>query len=140
MMTNPILPVATTEILKLAFNEFIKTSAGEIGKNLTDEALNKARELREKIVSWFNNKDNMKAKKAISAIQEEGSIEAFNKLTTYLDDEMEDEQLFAQDLQQFAQQIINIQSQNSSSRQNINYGRDQFNIEHIHGNPRMGGL
>jgi hypothetical protein len=138
-MIDPIVTVATAEILKLAFDEFIKTSAGETAKKLTGEALSKAGDLRQKVVSWFENKKNVKAEKAIKAIQEQGSIEALNKLTTYLDDEMEEEPLFAQDLQQIARQIINIQSQNTSNRQNINYGRDQFNIENIHGNPRMGG-
>ena len=138
-MTDPIVTVATAEILKLAFNEFIKTSAGETAKKLTGEALNKAGELRKKVVSWFESKGDVKAQKAITAIQEQGSIEGLNKLTTYLDDEMEEEPIFAQDLQQVARQIINIQSQNTSDRQNINYGRDQFNIENIHGNPRMGG-
>lgn len=38
-MTDPIVAVAAAEILKLAFNEFIKTSAGETAKKLTGEAL-----------------------------------------------------------------------------------------------------
>lgn len=138
-MTDPIVTVAAAEILKLAFNEFIKTSAGETAKKLTGEALMKAGELRQKIVSWFQNKQDVKAEKAIIAIQEQGSLEALNKLTTYLDDEMEAKPVFAQDLQQSAQQIVNIQSQSTSNRQYNNYGRDMINIEHIQGNPRMGG-
>lgn len=109
-MTNPIVTVAAAEILKLAFNEFIKTSAGETAKKLTGDALAKAGELRQKIMSWFQNKQDVKAEKAIVAIQEQGSLEALNKLVTYLDDEMEAEPVFSQDLQQLAQQITNIQS------------------------------
>ena len=138
-MTDPIVTVAASEILKLAFNEFIKTSAGETAKKLTGEALTKAGELRQKVVSWFQNKQDVKAEKAIIAIQEQGSLDALNKLTTYLDDEMEAEPVFAQDLQQSAQQIVNIQSQSASNRQYNNYGRDMINIEHIQGNPRIGG-
>ena len=138
-MTDPIVTVAAAEILKLAFNEFVKTSAGETAKKLTGEALAKAGELRQKIVSWFQNKQDVKAEKAIVAIQEQGSLEALNKLVTYLDDEMEAEPVFAQDLQQSAQQIINIQSQSSFDRQYNNYGRDMINIEHIQGDPRIGG-
>lgn len=138
-MTDPIVTVAAAEILKLAFNEFIKTSAGETAKKLTGEALTKAGELRQKVVSWFQNKQDVKAEKAIVAIQEQGSLEALNKLTTYLDDEMEAEPVFAQDLQQSAQQIVNIQSQNASNRQYNNYGRDMINIEHIQGDPKIGG-
>ncbi len=42
-----------------------------------------AGELRQKVVSWFQNKQDVKAEKAIVAIQEQGSLEALNKLTTY---------------------------------------------------------
>ncbi|MDJ0898069.1 MAG: hypothetical protein QNJ55_04600 [Xenococcus sp. MO_188.B8] len=138
-MTDPIFTVAAAEILKLAFSEFIKTSAGETSKKLTGEALTKAGKLRQKILSWFRNKGNVKAEKAIKAIQNQGSIEALNKLTTYLDDEMEEDPIFAQNLQKIARQIISVQSQKISNRQYNNYGRDQFNIEHIQGNPRIGG-
>lgn len=138
-MTDPIVTVAAAEILKLAFNEFVKTSAGETAKKLTGEALAKAGDLRQKIVSWFQNKQDVKAEKVIVAIQEQGSLEALNKLVTYLDDEMETEPVFAQDLQQSAQQIINIQSQSSFERQYNSYGRDMINIEHIQGDPRIGG-
>ena len=138
-MTDPIITVAAAEILKLAFNEFIKTSAGETAKKLTGDALAKAGELRRKVVSWFQDKQDMKAEKAIIAIEEQGSLEALNKLTTYLDDEMEAKPVLAQDLQQIAQQIINIQSQSSLDRQYKNYGRDMINIEHIQGNPKIGG-
>jgi hypothetical protein len=139
-VTDPIVTVATAEILKLAFNEFIKTSAGETAKKLTGEALTKAGELRQKVVSWFHSKQDAKAERAIVAIQDQGSLEALNKLTTYLDDEMDVESVLAQDLQQAAQQIINIQSQSNVNRQYNNYGeRDMINIEHIQGDPRIGG-
>lgn len=138
-MTDPTVIVAATEILKLAFNEFIKTSAGETAKKLTGEAFAKAGELRQRIMSWFQDKQDLKAAKAITAIQEQGSLEALNELATYLDDEMEAEPNFAQDLQHVYQQIANIQSLNPSNRQYNNFGRDMINIEHIQGNPRIGG-
>ncbi|HBL11582.1 MAG TPA: hypothetical protein DD379_09280 [Cyanobacteria bacterium UBA11162] len=116
-MTDPIVTVATAEILKLAFNEFIKTSAGETAKKLTGEALTKASELRQKVVSWFNKKQDLKAENAIAAIQEQGSLEPLNKLTTYLDNEMETDPIFAQDLRKLAQQIINIQNTNQEQVQ-----------------------
>lgn len=138
-MTDPIIAVTTAKILELAFNEFIKSSAGETAKKLTDEAFTKAGELRQKIVTWFKNKQDIKVEKAITAIQEQGSPEALSKLTTYLDDEMEAEPTFSQDLQQVAQQIIKIESHNASHRQYSNYGRDMINIEKIDGKPRIGG-
>lgn len=109
-MTDPIVAFTAAEIIKLAFNEFIKSSAGETAKKLTTEALNNANELRRKIASQFKDKQNVKAEKAITAVQEQHSLEALNKLTTYLDDEMEEQPTFADDLRQLAQQIINIQN------------------------------
>jgi hypothetical protein len=138
-MTDPIVIVTATEILKLAFNEFIKTSAGETAKKLTGEAFTKADELRQRIVSWFQDKQDLKAVKAITTIQEQGSLEALNKLATYLDDEMKAEPSFEQDLQHVSQRIVNIQSLDPSNRQYNNFGRDMINIEHIQGNPRIGG-
>ena len=104
-MTDPIITIATAEILKLAFNEFIKSSAGESAEKLTGAALNKAGELQQRIVSWFKKKQNVKAEKAIAAIQEQGSLEALNKLTTYLDDEMEEEPSFALELEFLVKEI-----------------------------------
>lgn len=109
-MTDPIVSFTAAEIIKLAFNEFIKSSAGETAKKLTSKALNKTNELRHKIVSQFKDRRNVKAEKAITALQEENSLEAVNKLTTYLDDEMEEQPTFADDLRQLARQIINIQN------------------------------
>lgn len=138
-MVEPIITLAASEILKLAFDEFIKSSSGEVAKKLTSEALNKARELRYKIVSWFKDKQDVKAEKAIIEIQDHGSLEALNELTAYLNDAMEKDPAFTQGIRQFAQQINNIQSQNTSNRQYNSYGRDMINIEHIQGNPRIGG-
>ena len=139
-MSDPIIALATGEILKLAFNEFIKAGAGETAKKLTGRALDKARELRYKIVSRFQNKQDKKSEKAIVAIQEHSSLEALQKLTTYLDDEMKREPIFAQELQEVAEQIVNIQSHGSDNRQYTNYGRDQIYIENLQGNPKIGSL
>lgn len=109
-MTDPIITITAAEILKLAFNEFIKSSAGETAKKLTGDALAKAEELRQKIVAWFQKKQDVKAEKAITSVQEQGSPEALNKLITYVDDEMEVEPNFAKDMQQLAKEIINIQN------------------------------
>ena len=60
-------------------------------------------------------------------------------MVKYLDIELDEDEVFAKEVRQIAQQIINIQNQNSSSREYNNYGRDQINIENIQGNPRIGG-
>ncbi|KAM3100246.1 hypothetical protein ACKFKG_01695 [Phormidesmis sp. 146-35] len=118
-------------IAKLAFDEFVKSGAGEIAKKAVGGAIE---QLRSTIKNRF--KGNKKAEAAIVKIEEERSPEALNKLSVYLDDEMEDV-AFAQMLQQLAEQITNVQ--NTAERQYINQGRDQINIESITGDPKIGG-
>ena len=120
-------------IAKLAFDEFVKSGAGEVAKKAVGGAIE---QLRSAIRKRFSG--NKKAEDAIVKIEQERSPEALNELSVCLDDEMDDPQ-FAQTLQQLAYQVINIQNQNTSNRQYDNSGRDQINIETIQGNPRIGG-
>lgn len=140
-MTDPIIALTATEIVKLAFNEFIKSSAGETAKHLTGAALSKANELRKKILDQFKNDQNSEAEKAIASVQGNGSLEASRRLATYLETEMIARPDFAQSLQRLVQQIYNIQSQNNIdlNQQNNNYGRDQNIINSPQGNIRVGG-
>lgn len=126
-----MLEITGAAIAKLAFDEAVKAGAGEVAKKAVGGAIE---QLRSKIKERF--KGNQKAETAIDKIETEGSPEALNKLSVYLDDEMEDVP-FAQTLQQLAEQITNIQ--NNSERQYNNYGRDQINIENITGDPKIGG-
>lgn len=127
-------------IAKLAFDEFIKSGAGEVAKKAVGGAIE---QLRSAIKARFAAK-NAKAETAIATIESaadtttEQKTAALNKLSVYLDDEMDDTP-FAQTLQQLAQQVINIQDQSTSNREYNNYGRDQINIDNITGNPRIGG-
>ncbi|MEP0916943.1 hypothetical protein NC981_08935 [Leptolyngbya sp. DQ-M1] len=125
-------PVTMTAagIAMLAFGEFVKAGAGEIAK----KTVGSIAPLRELIKKRFAG--NKKAEEAIEKIEKEQSPEALNKLSVYLEDEMDDVQ-FAQSLQQLANQITNVQ--NTADRQYINQGRDQINIDNITGNPRIGG-
>lgn len=118
-------------IAKIAFDEFVKSGAGEVAKKAVGGAIE---QLRSTIKNRF--KGNQKAETAIEKIEKERSPEALKKLEVYLDDEMEDV-AFAQTLQQLAEQITNVQ--NKAERQYINQGRDQINIESITGDPKIGG-
>lgn len=127
-------------IAKLAFDEFIKSGAGEVAKKAVGGAIE---QLRSAIKARFAAK-NDRAETAIATIESaadtttEQKTAALNKLSVYLDDEMDDAP-FAQTLQQLAQQVIHIQDQSTSNREYNNYGRDQINIDNITGNPRIGG-
>jgi hypothetical protein len=100
-----------TAIAKLAFDEFVKSGAGELAKKSVGGAIE---QLRSTIKNRFAGK-NDKAGVAIATLEtdSDGSIDkvaALNKLSVYLDDEMDD-LLFAENLQQLAQQVINIGKQ-----------------------------
>jgi len=126
-----MLEITGAAIAKLAFDEFVKSGAGEVAKQAIGGAIEPLRAIIKKRFAG-----NQKAESAIAKIETEGSPEALNKLSVYLDDEMEDAK-FAETLQQLANQITNVQ--NSAERQYNNYGRDQITIENITGNPRIGG-
>lgn len=96
-------------IAKLAFDEFVKSGAGEVAKKAVGGAIE---QLRSAIKKRFEG--NKKAEDAIVKVEKEQSPEALNKLSVYLDDEMEDLQ-FAQTLQQLAQQVISISKQEQNN-------------------------
>lgn len=133
-MVEPLATLTAGAIAQLAFNEFVKSGAGELAKKATGEALVKVNDLRKLI--WTKFKGDAKAEKALTAIEQEGSAAALTKLETYLDDAMaEDESGFATEIRQVAQQIINIQNQNAEGDRvyNQSAGRDIFNVEKIEG-------
>lgn len=138
-MTESIISITAAQILKIAFGEFLKSGVGEIAKQLTGDALSRVKELREKLATWFKSKQDHKAEKALDEIQEQGSQHAFNKMITYLEDEMEANSALTHELRQIAQQIVTHPSYQVSNRQYNNFGRDMINVENIHGNPQIGG-
>jgi hypothetical protein len=94
-----------TAIAKLAFDEFIKSGAGELAKKSVGGAID---QLRSAIKKRFVGK-NSKAEVAIATLEDDSdrSIDkaaALNKLSVYLDDEMDDV-VFAESLRQLAQQV-----------------------------------
>ncbi len=100
-----------TAIAKLAFDEFIKSGAGELAKKSVGGAIG---QLQSTIKKRFAGK-NPKAEVAIATLEADNNgagdkTAALNKLSVYLDDEMDD-LLFAENLQQLAQQVINIGKQ-----------------------------
>jgi hypothetical protein len=136
-MTDPVTTIAVGSILNLAFQEFVKSGAGEVAKKAVGGTINLAKQLRDKIAAKFQG--NAKAEAAIAAVETDSDSAALKKLEVYLEDVMSDDAIFATELRQVAQQIINIQNQTTSNRDYQNYGRDQINIEKIDGNVKIGG-
>jgi len=125
-------------IVKLAFDEFVKTGAVEAAKATVAGGVELVKGLRDRIRKKFQG--NASATIALSDA-EQGNPAALEKVTKYLDLEMDKEPAFASDLKQMAQQIINIQNQSSTTntQQNNNYGRDQNIINQPQGDINIGG-
>jgi hypothetical protein len=136
---EPVSTLAAGAIVQLAFNEFIKSSAGEAAKKLTGEALAKANDLRKAI--WAKFKGSDRAETALAEVEKEGTTEALDKVTKLLDAEMSFEPKFAAQIRQLAQQIINIQNQNTEGDRTYNQtaGRDIINVEKIEGSSNKFG-
>ncbi|MCA6595446.1 MAG: hypothetical protein IM539_03810 [Pseudanabaena sp. M046S1SP1A06QC] len=134
---EPITAIAAAEIVKIAFQEFAKSGAGELAKKSVGGAIDLVKNLRDKIKAKFQG--NERAEKALAEVEQQGNSAALDKVTKYLDLELDEDESFATEVRQIAQQIINIQNQNNSSREYNNYGRDQINIENIQGNQKIGG-
>jgi hypothetical protein len=120
-----------TAIAKLAFDEFVKSGAGELAKKSVGGAIE---QLRSTIKKRFVGK-NDKAEVAIATLEadSDGAIDktaALNKLSVYLDDEMDD-LLFAENLQQLAQQVINIGKQEQHNATFNIEAKDQARVNAI---------
>jgi hypothetical protein len=120
--------IAASAIAKLAFDEFVKSGAGEAAKKTVGGAIELVKALRDRIKAKFEG--NERAAAAFAEMERDGSEAALEKVSKYLDLEMDEEEGFADEVRQIAHQIINIQNQSTTQikQQNINYGRDQFVI------------
>ena len=134
---DPVTTLAAGAIAKIALDEFAKAGAGELAKKAAGGAIDLVKALRGKISAKF--KGNPKAETALVDAEQQGTPEAIAKVGKYLDLELDDDPEFASEVRQIAQQIINIQNQNISTRTYTNQGRDQINIENIQGNQKFGG-
>jgi phosphoribosylformylglycinamidine (FGAM) synthase PurS component len=134
-----IATIAASKIAKLAFDEFVKSSAGAAAKETVAGAVELIKTLRERIKAKFQG--NERAIAALAEVEQHGSNAALEKVGKYLDLEMDEEQVFAEEVRQMAHQIINIQNQSTMQieQQNINYGRDQNIINQPQGDIRIGG-
>lgn len=125
-------------VVKLAFDEFVKAGAREAAKAAFSKTGELVKGLRDRIRKKFQG--NEQATTAIAEV-EQGKVDALEKVTKSLALAMLEDPTFAGKLQQAAQQIINIQNQNSTAlnQRNLNYGRDQNIINQPQGDIRIGG-
>jgi hypothetical protein len=130
---------AASAIAKIAFDEFVKAGAGEAAKKTVGGVVELVKILRDRIKAKFQG--NERATAALAEVEQDGSEAALEKVGKYLDLEMDEEQGFADEVRQMAQQIINIQNQSTTQigQQNINQGRDQIVINNPGNIDRIGG-
>jgi hypothetical protein len=101
-MADPVTALTASAIATMAFQEFVKSGAGDLAKRFTGEAIAKMDELRQKILAKLKGKP--KAETAIAAV-EQGSKTDLDRLAVYLQDEMEDDPQFADDVRILANEI-----------------------------------
>jgi hypothetical protein len=117
-MPDPITTLTASAIATLAFQEFVKSGAGELAKKFTAGAIAKMDELRQKILEKLKGKP--KAESAIEAVQQ-GSKSDLDRLAVYLQDEMEDDPQFANEVRLLANEINTGKLIDNSSQTQNNY-------------------
>jgi hypothetical protein len=101
-MTDPVTALTASAIASLAFQEFVKSGAGDLAKRFTGEAITKMGRLRELI--WNKLKGNPGAEEALQNVQA-GSEEEVSDVVTYLKSAMKNDQDFAAQVQAITQEI-----------------------------------
>jgi hypothetical protein len=144
-MTDPVTAITASTIATLAFQEFVKSSAGELAKKFTADAIAKMNALRQKI--WDKMRGKPTAEAAIASI-EQGSAAELDRLVAYLQVAMDDDPAFADEIRLMAQEIHAGKIQDNSSMMQNNYDNAkgwQTKVEggtayigeiHIHGEPK----
>lgn len=100
-MPDPVTTTLTASaIATLAFQEFIKSGAGELAKKFTVEAIAKMKDLRDLI--WNKLRGNPDAESVLTNIVEQHSVEDIADITTYLKAAMKNDPQFAAQVQAIA--------------------------------------
>ena len=116
-MADPVTLTAGA-IATLAFQEFIKSGAGELAKKFTGEAIAKMKNLRELI--WSKLRNYPDAASALESVKQ-GSEEELNDVATYLKSAMKKDPDFASQVQAIAQEINAGKLVDNSSMTQNNY-------------------
>lgn len=117
-MADPITILTASAIANLAFQEFIKSGAGELAKKFTAEAIAKMSDLRKIIVAKLQGKSPKVDEALVKATQ--GDSTALDTIAKNLDVILDEDPDFAKELKVLAKTIQAGKIQdNSSMIQNI---------------------
>ena len=103
IMVEPLLNLTASVIVNLAFQKFLESGAGELGKKFTTDAIATMDTLRKKLWQRLTGKSE-KLDKALSQA-EEGDRGALDTIAKNLDVVMDDDESFATEIKTLAQQI-----------------------------------
>jgi hypothetical protein len=112
-MADPVT-LSATVIAALAFTKMLEKTV----EKFTEGALTKMDELRQKI--WNKLRGNPRAENALTAV-EQGNKDELQRLAVYLQDAMEDDPQFANEVRVLAQEINAGKLQDNSSMNQYNY-------------------
>jgi len=127
-MTDPVSLTAAT-IATLACQKFIESSAGELGKKYTMEAIAKMESLLKRIWTKLRGKARVEEVKASVEKTQKIAPEQINQIAAYLQVAMDEDPQFASELQVLAQEINAGKLQdNSNMVQNVT-GDNNMNVQ-----------
>jgi hypothetical protein len=118
MMTDPITTLTIAAIADLAFRKFMESSATELAKKFTTDAIAKMDELRQKI--WNKLRGQPTAETALTAIENRDWTEK-DRLVAYLQVAMDNDPQFADEIRLLAQEIHAGKIQDNSAMIQNNY-------------------
>lgn len=118
-MTDPITTLTVAAITDIAFRKFMESSASELAKKFTTDAIAKMDELRQKI--WNKLRGLQTAEAALTAIENRDWTEK-DRLVAYLQVAMDNDPQFADEIRLLAQQIHAGKIQDNSAMIQNNYG------------------
>jgi hypothetical protein len=122
-MPEPITTMTASAIVTLAFQEFVKSGAGELAKKFTAEAIAKMGQLRELI--WKRLAGKHPAADAAIQKAQAGEQEGIDLVATFLGVELLDRE-FAGQVQAIAHEVTLLQIEDKSSMNQTNYGGTNY--------------
>ena len=101
-MSDPVTVLTASAIARLAFQKFLESGAGELGKKFTEAAIAKMDQLRQKL--WARLRGKPEAEKALTAV-EAGAKAELDNVAAYLQVAMVEDPSFATEVRALAQEI-----------------------------------
>jgi hypothetical protein len=104
-MTDPATTLTASAIATLAFQKFLESGAGELGKKFTTDAIAKMDTLLKRIWAKLRGKPRVEGVKAEIEQTHKITPEQVNQIAAYLQVAMDEDPQFANDIRLLAQEI-----------------------------------